>query len=266
MKKMKTIKKVFSALLAVTTIMSTVAVSVFADTTPSVSLKPSVTEVAPGGTFTIDIEIANNPGITYLAFKMNRTLTKDDGLTITNIADSALMSGANHDPEKYWNYDGLVNFAWQNPTAEEDIVVNGKVATVTYTVADTVADGTEIDFTIETNTKNKKTKNFAGEIVNFGSASTKVTVVADEPEDVIEYAEDQTFVAVAENVVDKTGVTFKFTTDYDKADPNAGSVNVPFNTYIESAEKAIVALTVTDIIEKVNDTAVSFEYVGVELY
>lgn len=163
--------------------MTVVSVSAFA---ASVSLTPSTTEVKPGDTFTVAVDIADNPGFTNVAFElfyyMNGEETKD-GLTVVS-HDVTALGGTDFlwpvEDENLPGYDGAYSYlSWKNPTLKTDISDNGTLVTYTYKVEENVADGTEYVISIESD--KSATKNYAGTKFDFGSDEITIKVVAPAP-------------------------------------------------------------------------------------
>lgn len=158
---MKMKNKVLSAIMAVAMCISFSAINVFAAGT--LSLTPSVTEVAAGTEFTVNVNVDSNPGITYLQLSVEY----DTGLTLTGVTDGGIISGKQHSGNL---------LTWQNGTAEENITATGTVATLAFKVDESAVAG-NYDIKVSTiNTGMLETSNYEYEEVDFGTATTTVSI------------------------------------------------------------------------------------------
>ena len=82
-------KKIWSILMAAMILCLAVSVPSLAEGTPTLELRPSASSVQPGGEFTVELVIHNNPGIAGIrfAFQYDETLlqlTDANGQSLTD--------------------------------------------------------------------------------------------------------------------------------------------------------------------------------------
>lgn len=168
---MKLRNRILSAVMAIAACMTFVGTSVFADA-PALSATPSTVEVKAGETFKIDVATVNNPGIVDLYVSVDAT---NETFTLTGVEDKKLYSGATLDSD-YTKSEYLLCW-WMDDTFSNDTLTSGTVATLTYKVNEGVQPG-EYELNFVTDVDN--TYCAAGDPVDFGSATVKVTVKGEE--------------------------------------------------------------------------------------
>ena len=226
---MKLKNKILSAIMAVVASMTFVSMSALA--AQSISLNPSATEVKAGDTFTVTVDLNENPGIMSLRL----ILTADEGLSLTNVADAGVLTGPvlgkDYTVPEYKLY-------WTDDLGETNIDTDGTVATLTYAVDAEAKPGT---YSIDIKCDPASTNNTDWDEIDFGSASIDITVVGDEPE---ETTTTEYFAATLKWGVKtqyNTGIAFSFTSKDGSA-----TKEVPFGILtIGEGDDVTVALEVT---------------------
>ena len=89
-----------------------------------------------GRTVDVTIDIANNPGVAFVRLKVGYDT---DALTLINVSDTNLISGATHSNNLSANPYTLY---WNNPIATENITANGTAVTLTFEIAEDAGIGT----------------------------------------------------------------------------------------------------------------------------
>ena len=82
-----------------------------------------------GNTVSVDIALKNNPGFVSAKLKVN---FNSDALSLTEVADAGVLGSTSHNPSLTSPYI----LYWNNGTVTENFVVNGSVATLTFTVSE----------------------------------------------------------------------------------------------------------------------------------
>lgn len=126
--------KIFAVLMVVAMLFSSVAVSVFAQGENNGSIVVSNVMGNAGEMVSIDVSLANNPGFTCMILNISYDM---DALELISVSDSGLIPGKNHTP----NYNSPYQLTWQNYTAESNFTDNGVIATLTFKIKDSAANG-----------------------------------------------------------------------------------------------------------------------------
>lgn len=192
---MKLKNKILSAIMMVAASMALISASAMA---ASVSFSPAEVEVKAGETFSVDVVTSDNTGVCALGFTVTGT---NDTFTLTNVEDAALYANATHGNNLSKAEYGLA--WWIDDMFETESTDSGKAVTLTYKVNDTVEAGS---YTITIANDESTSMNIDGDVVDFGTATLNVTVVADEPEVT---TTDKKFYAVIEKAKTNT-LQFQF--------------------------------------------------------
>ncbi len=165
--------KHISAVLSLAVIMSLfVPCTSFAASTPTISA--SSVKAKTGGSVSVAINMANNPGI------VSATLTvtyNSKILTLTKVKDGGLLGNNVHKPE----YSSPYTLAWENDTAQNNYMTNGKIAVLTFKVSKSAAAGTSYPVKLSYNFGNYDIYNKDLKPVSFTLKSGSVTAVKDNP-------------------------------------------------------------------------------------
>ena len=148
------------------------------DPTPDPETRASIVissaEVLPGETVTVDVSIADNPGLASLVLKV----TYDSSLlTLTNVTYRAAMGGQSVLPEHMTDPFTLY---WVN--GFENYIGNGVFATLTFRVSANAKEGDTADIRISYNAED--IFNIADQNVGLDITGGKITVVDYEPGDI----------------------------------------------------------------------------------
>jgi len=134
-------KKRFSSVMAILLVLcmlvAQVPATVFAvaQTTPTIVVSDAVG--ASGSSVEVTVGLENNPGIVSMTLYMTYDAEK---LTLTKVEDAGVFGSESHKPELQTPY----TFAWVNDTATENYMVEGTIATLTFTIADSLEEDTVI--------------------------------------------------------------------------------------------------------------------------
>jgi len=120
-----------------------------------------------GSRVDVKIDVSNNPGIVYMKLKV----TFPEELTLVSVTDGGILGSNNHSDNMSTPY----TLYWNNGKATEDFTGNGTVATLTFEVSETAADG---DYTVSVEVVSADTFNYADDNVAFKTESAKVKVVS----------------------------------------------------------------------------------------
>ena len=121
----RTFKKIISVILAGALMLCISLPCGAQEGTPTVSA--SVTEAMAGDTVDIEISLESNPGIV----SMTLTVEYDTAaLTLVSVTDAGVFGMQSHKPELESPY----TLVWCNDTATENYMIEGTVATLTFTV------------------------------------------------------------------------------------------------------------------------------------
>lgn len=247
------IKKILGIVMAMA--MTLTFTSAFVSAEGDMAFQPTAVTAKAGETVTVDINLVNNTGVAAvgLYIDFDAALTYDaSALTLGTLfpAANTSVTPLSETQLYYATYD------------VKNITADGLICTLTFKVADNAAAG---EYTITATPDPDPTFGCVDVDYNpvaIATASSKVTVEADEP---VVVRGEETFVATATDADGYTGVKFNFSTDYTEAPEKTGSATVAFGMALENGS-AVVALTVNDIIKTVDGAAVAFNCTGVELY
>ena len=146
-----------------------------ATTEPTITPNPDEPQIVvssatalAGSTVTVDVSLANNPGIVSMAL----TVDFDERLTLTSVTDSGLLPGQVHSPTMGNPY----TLFWSNDTALENYVVNGVMATLTFEIPEDMPVG-EYPITISYDLDNYDIYNCDVETVEFAVVNGSVNVI-----------------------------------------------------------------------------------------
>ena len=130
-------KKSVSLLMTLFMLCSVVAGNVvFADTDAQINVSSAKCYLEGASeTVTIDISLANNPGIISMMLELSYD---NEYLTLTNVEDFGILGSIAHgnDLNKL-----PYTLSWENDTVSENITTNGKIATLTFEVSKDTPEG-----------------------------------------------------------------------------------------------------------------------------
>ncbi len=137
-------------------------------------LTVSSTSALPGSTVTVDVSIADNPGILGATLK----LEYDEGLTLTDgVNGSAFGALVMTKPGQF--VSGC-KFMWDGQDLSADQIKDGTILTLTFNIAEDAADGTEYNVKVTCEDAADKDLN----PVNVTVTNGKVGVLSYKPGDV----------------------------------------------------------------------------------
>lgn len=169
---MNRIKKILALMLSIALVATTYSVA-FAGSNPIVSAQK--VDTYRGESVTIDIAIANNPGITSMQLDVSYD---KDNLTLTSVTDKGLLKGATLSPTYTVSPYTL---SWADDTATENNTSNGTIVTLTFAVkADAPLKEYPITITYNNEDFNIMDKDFNA--VDFDVENGSVTVI-DKPKE-----------------------------------------------------------------------------------
>ncbi len=120
-----------------------------------------------GSRVDVKIDVSNNPGIVYMKLKV----TFPEELTLVSITDGGILGSNTHSDNMSTPY----TLYWNNGTVKEDFTGNGTVATLTFEVSETAADG---DYEVAVEVVSADTFNYADETVEFNTKNANVKIVS----------------------------------------------------------------------------------------
>jgi hypothetical protein len=168
------LKKFMSIIMAVVATSTFCTISALAGTDPEVKLTTAATTVKAGEEFTVDVSIANNPGIVSLYLNVDAT---NDNFTLVSVEDKKMSGVAGILDTDYTKSEYMLQW-WYDDTFSTDNTSNGTVATLTYKVNEGVANGT---YAINIACDADNTYCAAGDPIDFGSYALEVKVGEDAP-------------------------------------------------------------------------------------
>lgn len=200
----------------------------------SFSFDPATVEVKAGETFTVNVATNDNAGFCAMGMQVTGT---NDYVTLTAVEDLELYTGA----ALSTNYNkAFVGFSWYfSEDFSTETTAAGNFIKLTYTVNENLAAGTYDAITVKNN--ENVSMNMNEDVVDFGTATLKITVVADAP--AVE-TEDRTYAATVTNATSEDkGVTFTVVTDDEAVTgEKSKTVDVPFSPVIEAGDAVVTLL------------------------
>ena len=128
----------------------------------------SVSDISADAGDTVDVEVSleNNPGIVTLSL-----LVKYDEsvLKLTKVTDTGLFPGKTHSSD----YKQPYTLYWDNGSSGKDITVEGKIATLTFEIAENAVSK---DYKLEISCDSENTINYGLNYVDFAVEGGVITV------------------------------------------------------------------------------------------
>lgn len=157
-------KKTISYILAFVILAFACAsmITVFADNGPAYVVENK--SVKSGDTFTMDVSLANNPGIVSARFQIEYDANV---LTLTKVENKGLLEGYTTPPK---TISSPYTLRWSDALAEEDNTANGVLATLTFQVVGTTSTTTSVKITPT------EARNVSLAKVSIAAAESTVTV------------------------------------------------------------------------------------------
>ncbi len=152
-------KKILAIVLAAIIALSTVVVA-FAVGTPTITV--SSTAAAPGDTVTLDVALANNPGINTFSLGFDYDASK---LELLNVTVNENLGG---------QFVYKKKAVWLN---SKDTQYNGDILTLQFAVLESAKSG---DAEVNVTYLSGDISNYNEEDVNFKTIAGKITIEADE--------------------------------------------------------------------------------------
>ena len=136
----------------------------------------SVTSVTakPGKTVSVDICVANNPGVVSMTLTVGFDM---QALTLIGVEDGRLLGAQAHKPELRSPY----TLAWVNDTALTNFIGNGVLATLTFTVNESAEEGRAYPVTISYDRDNYDIYDKDVVRIDFALTNGSVNVAASTP-------------------------------------------------------------------------------------
>ena len=138
-------KKFLSILLSVLMILTMAPMS-YAVETPTLTV--SSVAGAPGETITLDVSLANNPGIV----SANLKIAFDEGLTLVGAENGDVFSTLTYIPPKQLSSGGQITsscqFAWTGFDIEDKDIKNGKILSLNFKISEDAEIGEIYNITI----------------------------------------------------------------------------------------------------------------------
>ena len=180
---MKLKARILSVIMAVAMIMSSMVIVTSAASDPTLTVTTDSATVVPGGTVTVKVNMANNPGIVSMRLELNYDNSVFTIADLTDVVDAGLLGTPVHNNSAAKHPYIL---SWQNGAAQNNFTVNGDLVAVTFQVADTAVAGETYDFSVSYDYDNTEIMNKALESVYFDTVDATVTVeeapVIDDPD------------------------------------------------------------------------------------
>ncbi len=135
----KNIKRSVTIFVAICLVLSSMVITLSvsaAEKTLAVTVESK--DVMTGETVEVDVSVTSNPGITMLRLKLEYDT---DMLTLTNVADVELLSGAVLSD----TYTSPYYLVWKDSLAKTDNTATGTIAKLTFKVSDTAVDDDTAD-------------------------------------------------------------------------------------------------------------------------
>lgn len=211
-------KRILSAFMAVAMLATIISTTVFAGSSPTISVSSKTATVGTSVDITVSLE--NNPGIVSMLLNIEY----DKGaLKLTKVTDAGVLGAQSHSDDLDLNPYILY---WLNGTATSDYTVNGTVATLTFDVAANANPG-EYPITVTYDKDKDGIFNKDFEPVDFVTANGAVTVQEKPKQNMTgitftgkEFTYDGTEKTLAASGVPK-GATVTYTSDDFDADGKA---------------------------------------------